>query len=522
MSELHPSTVLDAQGTDVPGETLDAGQAMERAWITRKLAELFEIDAPPSAVIYVCDPSEATPALDPHYVFSEDLIRKLQIWEGGFACRNLLLTGPTGAGKSSVFEQFCARVGLDLYRYACHSKTEFGELCGQTEILEDGSTKFVLGPLPMAMMTGAILLLDELNFLHPGNIGALNGILDGAPLLIPATGQMIYPHPRFRVAGTCNELSQDATAASFRGTQRMNLAFVQRFLVAEVDYLTEIMEAKAINRSCPGLPGPLIQRMITLANEVRNGFKQNTLNTTISTRILIRWGRIAEMRLEVIQKALVSSKPLDELEWQLRLVLLDGVTKDDQHGVIQIFQRVFTGLTLDAFTSTPVSMGTSPGVPVVPAYRMRFAINPARPEDKNPSEVKVAFYACLEAVDPNGESHNAYGIIFPEKSSRSRLKATGVGQQGASEAALAFNQKISDSYEDVLSGGTLDVPANESPDLFMKRLISDLKLMVQGTPELRVVDEHFRSVLNAIASGYNALNLGSRSPLNGSMSLAKP
>ena len=167
--------------------------------------------------------SPLVPQHESYYGFQEDHVRRLMLWYSGAAGRNLLISGPTGCGKSSLVEQFLSRMGVELYRVACHGKMDFGELTGSTAILPDGSTKFIHGPLPRAMLNGSVLLLDEVNFLSPAMVGALNTVLDGGPLLIPETGELIQPHRDFRVVATGNSVERGDDASHYAGTQRMNL-----------------------------------------------------------------------------------------------------------------------------------------------------------------------------------------------------------------------------------------------------------------------------------------------------------
>lgn len=237
-----------------------------------------------------------TPADNPSHAFSEDHARLLVAWIWAGVSKNLMLTGPTGSGKSSMIEVFAARTGWPLFRVACHGRMEFQELVGAWRMssLPGGGQewKWADGPLLAAMKFGGILLLDEGNFLHPAVIGGLNTILDGAPLLVPETGEMVTPHPDFRVAFTANAVAHDSDAANYRGIQRQSIALLDRFLVGTVDYLPSLEESKILHAKCRHLAGPFIQLLVEVAGDVREAFKAQEMTTTISTRGLIRWGKM--------------------------------------------------------------------------------------------------------------------------------------------------------------------------------------------------------------------------------------
>jgi radical SAM protein with 4Fe4S-binding SPASM domain len=217
----------------------------------RTLGELFNVRDPKvSAIGFPVNPNPGPlcPEIEPSYEFQEDHVRRLLLWIGGVAGRTLLIHGPTGCGKSSLVEQLCARLGKELYRVPCHAKMEFSELTGQMTLLSDGSTKFVYGALPRAMSNGSVLLLDEINFMPGGVVGALNTVLDGGPLLLSETGELIRPHSDFRICATGNAIDRGDDSSLYKGTQSMNLALMQRFLALKADYLPVLEEAAMLNR----------------------------------------------------------------------------------------------------------------------------------------------------------------------------------------------------------------------------------------------------------------------------------
>ncbi len=87
----------------------------------KTIKELFGVG--PAAPIQ-CPDSDGpfVPAADLSYQFCEKLVRRLLLWHGGIAGRNLLVQGPTGSGKSSLIEQFCNRLGIAFLRGRCPAK----------------------------------------------------------------------------------------------------------------------------------------------------------------------------------------------------------------------------------------------------------------------------------------------------------------------------------------------------------------------------------------------------------------
>jgi len=101
-----------------------------------KAAELFSIAAPDSVTVKVYnDRTPNVPGIDDSYVFDEEQLKNVLLWLEGGVCKNLLLQGPTGCGKSSLVEQVCARLNVEVWRIACHSKLEFAEMLGSMTLV---------------------------------------------------------------------------------------------------------------------------------------------------------------------------------------------------------------------------------------------------------------------------------------------------------------------------------------------------------------------------------------------------
>lgn len=281
---------------------------------------------------------EGVPFIDDSYFFRVDFVRSLLIWEENVAGRNILVHGPTSSGKSSLIEQYCARVGKPVYRVACHVKTDFQEFVGQLVIKQDGSTDFIDGPLLRAMKEGAVFLADELNFLPPGVIGALNTVLDGGPLFVAQTGTLVHPHPAFRFAATGNAIDGGTDAANYRGVQRMNIALLQRFLQVKVDYMTPPEEVGVLARVAPSLKKypALLESLVRIGCSLRGKYAEGAIHAILTTRTLVRACKILEYR----QELLVSKPTIEEqIKIALKLVLIDGANAVDQAVINGVIER---------------------------------------------------------------------------------------------------------------------------------------------------------------------------------------
>ena len=246
---------------------------------------------------YAC-PTAFTPAINQDYMF-HDSGRDIIVWfmEPGDP---LYVFGPTGSGKTSCIMQLAARLGYPVFEITGHSRLEFPELVGHLTV-KNGNMAFEYGPLALAMRYGGLCLLNEIDLLDPSTAAGLNGILDGHPLCIPENGgELIAPHPMFRFAATANSNGGADDTGLYQGIQRQNIAFMDRFVLCEVDYPLPEAEEKVLAKAAPALPEPIRKKMVNYAGEVRRlfmGEKANrhnagSIEVTLSTRTLLRWASL--------------------------------------------------------------------------------------------------------------------------------------------------------------------------------------------------------------------------------------
>ena len=204
----------------------------------------------------------------------------------------LFITGLSGNGKTHSVEQSCAQLGREVVRVNVTIETDQDDLIGGFRLI-DGNTAWHDGPVIDAMRRGAVLLLDEVD-LASNKIMCLQSILEGKPLFIKKTGQVVHPAPGFNIIATANTKGRGSDDGKFIGTNVLNEAFLERFAVTfEQQYPTPSVEKKILlgNLKELGWVGDNIDKMcqnlVDWADIIRKTYADGGVEDVISTRRLV-------------------------------------------------------------------------------------------------------------------------------------------------------------------------------------------------------------------------------------------
>lgn len=246
------------------------------------------------------EPSLYTPEYDDKYIFPTMPLQDLVVWLR-MNKEPVWLFGPTGAGKSSMTRQLSSLINYPVFELTGNNDMQFDDLCGHPVMTKKEGWSYQYGPLALAMRYGCVLLFNEMDTCQAGVLCGLNTILDGAPLCIPANGgELILPHPMFRLVVTANTNGNSDPTAMFQGTMKQNISLLDRFMFINVEYMDKQTELELLKEIVTGLPEPVLDKMIDMASEARSKFmKHGTgrgdaagIELPFSTRSLIRWGQM--------------------------------------------------------------------------------------------------------------------------------------------------------------------------------------------------------------------------------------
>ena len=200
----------------------------------------------------------------------------------------VFITGLSGNGKTTMIEQVCASLKRECVRVNFTAATDEDELLGGFRLI-NGETRFVPGPVLVAMERGAVLLLDEID-LGGHLIMCLQSVLEGKGKFIPKIGKYVRPAPGFTVLATANTKGKGSDDGRFAGTNILNEAFLDRFAFTyEQDYADPKIEKKILKKVADGLnvtDDEFLDNLVTWADIIRKSFKQQVVSEIITTRRL--------------------------------------------------------------------------------------------------------------------------------------------------------------------------------------------------------------------------------------------
>ncbi|NCQ52134.1 AAA domain-containing protein [archaeon] len=243
---------------------------------------------------------------------------------------NVLLTGGTGVGKTTHIVQLASRIKQPLLRINFNGETRMSDLIGKMSVV-NSETHWVDGVLPYAMRNGYWILFDELDFADPAVLSLLHPILEKNPSLTlkENKGEIIKPHPLFRVFATANSIgAMSEKSGSYGGTNTMNEAFLDRWQVLMVDNLPAKEEIKVVRFEAPGLNATVAKKMVAFANMARNqDFGDANLmygGDNFSTRKIISWAKKTALHRNPIigaQKSWLDKMPQSDQDSMMRILM---------------------------------------------------------------------------------------------------------------------------------------------------------------------------------------------------------
>ena len=198
------------------------------------------------------------------------------------------ISGLSGNGKTFMVEQACAKVGKEFIRVQINPETDEDDLLGGFRLI-NGETVFSKGPVLKAMENGAILLLDEIDR-ATNKIMCLQGILEGKPVLVKKTGEVVTPAKGFNVIATANTKGKGSEDGRFTAASIIDDAFLERFTISVDQQFPSLnIEKKIVLKHMAkfdAIDSDFADKLVTWADIIRKTFYDDGVDEVISTRRL--------------------------------------------------------------------------------------------------------------------------------------------------------------------------------------------------------------------------------------------
>ena len=206
----------------------------------------------------------------------------------------MYISGLSGNGKTFMVEQACAKLKREVIRVQINPETDEDDLIGGFRLV-NGETVFAKGPVLKAMESGSVLLLDEIDR-ATNKIMCLQGILEGKPVLVKKTGDIVKPAPVFNVVATANTKGKGSEDGRFTAASIIDDAFLERFNISiDQKFPGRNIEEKILTKHFEKFNGDsvithghknFIEKLVSWADIIRKTFYDDGIDEVISTRRL--------------------------------------------------------------------------------------------------------------------------------------------------------------------------------------------------------------------------------------------
>ena len=187
-----------------------------------------------------------------------------------------------------MIEQACAKANKHYIRVQITPETDEDDLIGGFRLV-NGETVFAEGPVIKAMKQGALLLIDELDR-GSNKIMCLQGVLEGKPVLIKKTGEIVTPAEGFNVMATANTKGKGSEDGRFIAANIIDEAFLERFTITmEQPYPSTGTEKRIIVKHMEKFNKKDLEfaELLTIWSEtIRKTFEDGGVDDLVSTRRL--------------------------------------------------------------------------------------------------------------------------------------------------------------------------------------------------------------------------------------------
>lgn len=199
----------------------------------------------------------------------------------------VMLTGPTGCGKTRFVEYMGQLLNRPVVTISCHDDLTSSDLVGRF-MVAGGDVIWSDGPLTRAVKDGAICYLDEVVEARHDSLAILHSLTDHRrTLYLDRAGEVVAAPDFFMLVCSYNPAYRSSL-------KELKPSFRQRFVTIAMDYLSPEREAEVLIAEA-GISKDAAERLIKCATSIRNAddvlhFEPPSTRTLVTAAKLIAAG----------------------------------------------------------------------------------------------------------------------------------------------------------------------------------------------------------------------------------------
>ncbi|MET9214234.1 MULTISPECIES: AAA family ATPase [unclassified Nocardia] len=165
---------------------------------------------------------------------------EVPLFEGAHRQRlPVMLTGPTGCGKTRFVEHMGRLLGRPVVTISCHDDLTSSDLVGRF-MVTGGDVRWTDGPLTRAVKSGAICYLDEVVEARHDSLAVLHALTDHRrTLFLDRADEVVAAPDPFMLVCSYNPTYRSSL-------KELKPSFRQRFVTVAMDYLPPEREAELL------------------------------------------------------------------------------------------------------------------------------------------------------------------------------------------------------------------------------------------------------------------------------------
>jgi MoxR-like ATPase len=174
----------------------------------------------------------------------------------------VMLTGPTGCGKTRLVEHVAAVLDRPVVTISCHDDLTSSDLVGRF-MVTGGDVVWNDGPLTRAVKSGAICYLDEVVEARRDSLAVLHSLTDHRrALYLDRAAQVVKAPDSFMLVCSYNPAYRSSL-------KELKPSFRQRFVTLAMNYLPPTLEAEVLMREA-GIDRKIADRLVRCAASIRS------------------------------------------------------------------------------------------------------------------------------------------------------------------------------------------------------------------------------------------------------------